>query len=354
MTNRRFIRYGFLVTGVLLVFGCGSKEAGNDEDQGIPVRTAGIVREAVSVPIHTSGKLASSSEARLSFKVGGIIGRIPVDEGQSVGRGELLAEIKGEEIDAQVAQARSGFDKAKRDLERIRRLYQDSVATLEHLQDAETGLTVARAQLEIAEFNRTHASIYAPTEGKILKRFVEPNELVGPGTPVLLFGSNGGKWTVRAGIADRDVIRLELGDSAEVCFDAYPDMRFPARVVEIGKAADPLSGTYEVELALDDPGARLVSGFVAQVDIYPAMCQELFVVPIEALVEADGEKAYVYVPDESGKTARKRAVTLGCLIGEKVAIRAGLEHVQQVITEGAAYLTDKAAIRIVDDSAGPR
>jgi RND family efflux transporter MFP subunit len=309
-----------------------------------------VVREAVAVPVHTSGKLASPSEATLSFKVGGLVGQILVNEGESVEAGHLLADLKGDEIDAQVAQAKSAFEKAERDLERVRRLYGDSVATLEQLQDAETGYEMAKAQLEIAEFNRTHSSIYAPADGKVLRRFVEPNELVGPGTPVLLFGSSGKEWTVRVGVADRDVIRLALGDSADVAFDAYPGRLFPARIVEIGEAAHPLSGAYEVELALGSGGVKLVSGFVARVDIYPSMCEPMAVVPIEALMEASGEVGYVYVPDESGEAVRKTAVTLGCLLGDRVAVRSGLEEGLRVVTAGAPYLTDKAAIRIVDDA----
>jgi multidrug efflux system membrane fusion protein len=340
------------VLGILFLWGCGEQGAENGEPPGIPVRTAPVVREAVSVPIHTSGKVVSSVETRLAFKVGGIVGRVPVDEGESVGAGQLLAELRGDEIDAQVAQARSAFDKAQRDLERARRLYGDSVATLEQLQDAQTGFEMAGAQLEIAEFNRVHSAIYAPSEGTILKRFAEVGELVGPGMPVILFGAGGDAWLVRVGVTDRDIMRLDLGDSAGVSVDAYPGREFPARVVEIGESADPLTGTYEVELALGKADARMVSGFVAGVDIYPATCQPMWVIPIEALMEADGERAYVYVPDGESAMVKKIPVTIGCLMDRRVAVTEGLDGISRVVTDGAAYLTDKAAIRVVDDVGG--
>ncbi len=341
---------GGLLGGVLLG-GCGGNGGEDGAEEGIPVRTARVDFEGVSVPVHTSGKLTSATEARLSFKVGGIIGSIPVDEGEAVTRGQLLASLKADEIDAQVTQARSGFEKAERDLKRARRLYADSVVTLEQLQDVETWFSVAKSQLKIAEFNQTYSSIYAPTDGKILRRFVEINEMVGPGAPVLFFGSGGSRWIVRVGISDRAVIRLALGDSASVTFDAYRDREFPAQVAEIGEAADPMSGAYEVELTLEDAGMKLVSGFVARVDIFPASCEPMHIVPIEALMEADGERGYIYVPDQAGAVAIKKAVVLGCLIGERVAIQSGLEGEDLVVTDGAAYLTDKAAIRIVDGPA---
>ncbi len=350
---RRFLVGGILpamvLAAVAVMVGCGGTGDGNGGGQGIPVETARVEFEEVSIPIHTSGKLTSATEARLSFKTGGIVGSILAEEGEAVKRGRLLAALKADEIDAQVNQARSGFEKAERDFRRAERLYADSVITLEQLQDVETGFSVAKSQLKIAEFNQAYSLIHAPTDGKVLKRFVESNELVGPGSPVFLFGSSEGQWIVRAGISDRDIIRLSLGDSARVSFDAYRDKYFPARVVEIGEAADPMSGAFEIELALDDPGMKLVSGFVARVDIFPASCDPMHVVPIEALVEADGDRGYVYVPDEAAGTAVKTRVILGCLIGERVAVQSGLEGSDRVITRGAAYLTDGAAIRIVDD-----
>jgi multidrug efflux system membrane fusion protein len=337
-----------VVVIALVAAGCGAKDGQEQGESGIPVRTEAVVREAVSVPIHASGKLVSTTETKLSFKVGGIVGLMAVDEGEAVSEGQLLAALKMDEIDAQVGQARSAYEKAKRDLDRARRLYGDSVATLEQVQDAETGFRLAESARDIAEFNQRYAAIRAPGRGFVLKRFVEAGELVGPGVPVLLFGSSGGTWTVKVGVTDRDVIRLELGDSAAVAFDAYPGETFSADVSGIGEVAGPLSGAYEVELTLTASGRKLVSGFVASVDIYPARCDPMAVVPVEALMEADGENAYVYVPDQSGTTARRLAVKLGCLAGARAAVRSGLEDVDEVITEGAAYLTDGAPIRVVE------
>jgi RND family efflux transporter MFP subunit len=344
------VLFGLLPWAIVAVTGCGGQEAANGDEDGIPVRAEHVAYRPVSIPVHTSGKLVSAAEARLSFKVGGIVESIIVREGQAVEKGRLLAELKTDEIDARVEQARSTYEKARRDFERAQRLYDDSVATLEQLQDAETGLRVAESALEIAKFNQDHAAISAPTGGKILKRFVEEGELVGSGTPILLFGSGDGGWAVRAGVSDRDIIRLAIGDSASVGFDAYPGVHFPATVTEIGKAADPLSGAYEVELAVDDMNHEIVSGFVAKVDIFPVRCDTMFVVPIEALMEADADAGYVYAPDETGKVAERFRVRIGCIFGDKVAVTSGLEGVSQVITEGAAYLKDGSAVRVVDEN----
>ena len=68
---------------------------------------------------------------------------------------------------------------------------------------------------------------------------------------------------------DRDIIKINPGDSAEVSFDAYPGVMFSAIVDQVGEMSNPYTGTYETELTLKDAGYRLVSGFVASADIFP-------------------------------------------------------------------------------------
>lgn len=102
-----------------------SKDAATtvNSDESIPVRTALVQQKTVALPIHASGILTSSAEQRLSFKIGGIIRKIYVDEGDVVRPGQLLAVLDKTEIDAQVNQAQQGLMKAERDLGRVEGLY---------------------------------------------------------------------------------------------------------------------------------------------------------------------------------------------------------------------------------------
>jgi multidrug efflux pump subunit AcrA (membrane-fusion protein) len=73
------------------------------------------------------------------------------------------------------------------------------------------------------------------------------------------------------------------------------------------------------------------------------------VVPVSALVEADGNRATVYVLDQTNSLARRKEVTLGPLLGEQVVVTAGLVSGDAVITDGAAWLTDGRAVRVIGD-----
>jgi multidrug efflux system membrane fusion protein len=337
-----------LIISSTLIIGCNTKADETESVNRIPVKTAKVVFREFSLPIHTSGLLSSIREIRLSFKVGGIIDRLYTDEGEQVYKGQLLAELNQSEIYATMLQAQSGYDKAHRDLERVKILFTDSVATLEQLQDAETALKVAQANLEIARFNLKHAKIYAPSEGKILKRFVEANELIGPGNPVFLFGSSGEEWIIRVGLSDKDIIRVNINDSASVTFDVYPNTHFPAYVTEIAQSADLRTGTFELEINLKQHDYKLISGFVATVDIFPRMKRKYHLIPVEALNEAQGNAGYVFAVQSPTDGVKKIPVQVDCIFEKNVVVTSGLEQVKHVITDGAAYLVDGSLVSVMN------
>ena len=339
-----------LIAIAVLSWGCTQdQDPTNDEAaKPVPVATTPVVYKEIVQTIQRSGLLATGSEARLSFKIGGIVRQIFVDEGASVSGGQLLAILNLSEIKAQVDLARASYEKAARDHERVSTLYSDSVATLEALQDTKTALDAARANLEIAQFNLQHARIVAPANGKILKRFVEENELVSPGTPVFYFGSSEASWIIRLGVTDRELVRITLLDSAEVTFDAYPGEKFTGSVTEISESVDARSGTFEVEVTLHENNARLVSGFVARVILFPARKPKHYLLPIEALVEAEGDSAFIYTVVDSSDQVRKMKVHVGQIIGDQAVIFSDLKGTSRVITAGNAYLTGESKIIQVD------
>lgn len=327
--------------------GCVSKAKETETVEGVPVKVASVVQQKLSSPIHTSGILSSIAEIRLSFKVSGIIEQIYVDEGQKARKGDLLAVLNQREINAKMIQAQSGFEKAQRDLKRVQILYADSVTTLEQMQDAETAVRVAQANVEIAKFNLQHSKIYAPIDGKILKRFVEENELIAMGNPAFIFGSSGSEWIVRVGITDKDIIRVQKKDSAIIKFDAYPDVQFQAYVSEVAESADRNTGTFELELEIPHSRHRLISGFVAKADIYPSMKQNYHLIPIESLVEAKANYGLVYALRSQTNTAERIPIQIAHVFGDQVAVSSGLEEISHVITDGSAYLTDGSFISVV-------
>lgn len=342
MERTKFIILFFLV----LTAGCRQNVEISPKEEITRVRVVKITPESASVSIHSNGILASAEELKLSFKTGGIVASVKVNEGDNVEKGDILAELNLSEINANVNLARNGYEKALRDWTRAKSLYGDTVATLEQFQNATTAMNVAKSNLEIAAFNLTHSTIKAPGDGIVLKQLVKENELVAAGYPVFLFGAKGKFWKVKTGISDRDVVRVNPGDSAVVIFDAWPGVKFPAIVDRVSEMADPMTGTYETELRLDGKGYRLSSGFVAGVDIFPAHKQDLTLIPVGAVVEAEGEQGFVCYITDSG-TVKKTGVDIVTISGSDVAVKGIPEGISEIITEGAAYVKEGMKVEIV-------
>ncbi len=329
---------GAILSGIFFGWtGCrsetGKEPAGEPE---LHVRVAPAEIREISAPVMSTGMLGTNTQVKLSFKTGGLIREIHVREGERVRKDQVLAGLDLSEISAQVRQSRIGLEKAERDLTRARNLYEDSVATLEQYQNARSAYELARSQQQIAEFNLRHSRIKAPSTGKIEKILAEDGEMIAPGHPVILFGSTENDWVVRVSLADREVVKLSMEDSATVTMDAFPGMDFKASVWELGSVADPVTGTYEVELRIHKelPGFR--TGFISRVRIYPGEQSPSLVVPVESLLDASDWSARVYVYGEG--VARSRRIRTGTIYGEVVEVREGLREGELVITEGARFL----------------
>jgi multidrug efflux system membrane fusion protein len=343
----RYVVLGTLA--LLLALGCAGGNAQESGEGGtlqpVVVRAAPVTDTLLARPIIATGTVAPKDEIALSFKIGGVIARIAADPGDLARAGQPLAALDLREIDAAVAKARSAAAKAERDLARARRLYADSVATLAQLEDAQTAAEVARADVQAAAVNRRYAVIVAPSHGTVLRRTAEPGETVSPGATVLVLGSSARGNVIEVGLADRDVVSVRKGDRAVARFDALPGRTFAGEVTQIAAAADPGTGTYAVEVTLRDAGA-LTAGLVGQVEIRPGRGAPTTLVPIEAVLEAEGTEATVYALSADGARARRRRVTVAFIAGSQVAVARGLDGVHMVLTDGAAYLDDGAAVRV--------
>jgi RND family efflux transporter MFP subunit len=311
-----------------------------------PVRVAVATAGPAAPSIRTNGLLANKDEMRLAFKVGGVIKQLAVAEGEAVRKGQKLAEIEQTEVNAQVEQAAQACEKAKRDVARGERLYADKVISLEQLQDLRTQAAMAEAALNSAQFNWNYAAIYAPRDGTVLRQLAEERELVAAGAPVLIFGGQDRGFVVRAGLADREIVQVRIGDAAHVRLDALPDAKLEGKVAEIAGASDAASGMFDIEVALDARRLPLKSGLVAKLTIVPASASsaERVYVPIGAIVEGAGRTARLFVLEKD--RARRRDIEVAFIEGALVALASGVDAGEQVITDGALYLEDGERVAI--------
>jgi len=358
---------------LILANACGGTAEGRNTppDAVIPVQVAAVVPAGQAGTVSASGTLGAKDEVTLSFKIGGIVGKVYVDDGAKVRKGQMLAALDLREIDAMVAKATAGAEKARRDAARAERLYRDSVATLAQYQDAQTARDAAEADLRAARVNHEYATIIAPNDGVVLMRIANTGQMVGAGAPVIQFASNARGRVLRAGVPDREAVQIKVGDPAEVAFEAVPGQVFKGRVSQLGAASDPRTGLYTIEIALEGVSS-LPSGLVGRAVIAPRgrgrgrvwegegsrVWEEkgevpspssadgaVYSIPAEALVEGDKDRGTVFTVDATGKRARRVAVQLVGLEGNRVLVR-GLDGVSRVVRSGGVWLADSARVEI--------
>jgi RND family efflux transporter MFP subunit len=321
-----------------------------DSHNAVAVTVAQVKHEQRDDPIRNSGRISHKNEMRLSFKTGGLIEQVVVEEGDVVNRGQILATLDLEEIDAQQQRAASAHKKAAADLDRFNKLYADELVSLQIRQNAQTATDSAAAELRIANFNKKLSVIRAPVDGRILKRFAESNELTQAGQTVFLLAASQQGSVVRVGLVDQDIVKVAVGDPAKVFLDAYPGRTFTGAVSEVALSTSSGAGTFEVEILIEDQGYVLRSGLIARVEIFALSADLQYFIPIESIFKADNGMASVFVLDENTHKVNEVSVEIVKYLQAEVAVVGSLKATDKVIKLGAPYLTDGSIVSVIEDS----
>ncbi|HLP18012.1 MAG TPA: efflux RND transporter periplasmic adaptor subunit [Bacteroidota bacterium] len=353
MTKTSIGLLGLLFVSSLLA-SCGKTNAAADHSTNtdtVWVTAAAPEIKMMARTVTASGLLSTPTEAVLSFKTPGLIESMSAEEGRFVKKGTQLATLNLTEINAMHSQARIACEKAQRDLDRVKKLYADSVATFEQLQNAQSAFDAAKASLEQARFNVDHSRICAPVDGYILHTFAHAGEMSGAGLPIVLFGhSSDGEWAVTVGATDREVVQLSLSDKATITVDAYPNVQFQGAVTEIASFPDKNTGAYPVKIHFNAHGHKLAVGFSAKVKILPSAAARRVLVPIDALTELDHMQASIWGLEEATGTARKVPVTVDYIDGATAVLSmpdtSSVRSTMRLVTSGQNKIYPHSVVRI--------
>jgi RND family efflux transporter MFP subunit len=339
----------FPIISLLFLVGCSSNTPTDTStpkaDQAVPVSLFPLQVSPMTTSVTSSGTFSTKDETILSFKLGGVVSKILVEEGDAIRSGQVVASLDLTEIQAGVRQSKLAYEKALRDHQRAARLYKDSVATLEQFENSKTALDIAEQQLNAANFNLAQSQIRATSSGFVLKKFVNPGQLVASGTPILqINGAASGTWVLKVTLSDQQWSTLQLGDQAEINVAASTKW-IPAKVTQKSQSADPVTGTYWVEITPESvKEISLASGMFGKARIQAAKAVQGWEIPFESVLDANGDTGYVFVAD--GQKAKKIKIQLGKITPNSIQVVAGLENYKNLIVSGSAYLTDGSTIQV--------
>lgn len=325
--------------GVLALAACGS--GGQARQQQAPETPIVEIVEAAPLSaagaVRASGMIGYRREPPLAFTSPGIVATINVDAGDVVHRGQRLATLRRTSAGASTSEAALARENAERELARTQTLFERGFVSQARLDEAR--LAVERAT--------DSAVITAPADGVILRRAVEPAQMVAAGAPVLMFGETRSGLVVRAPVSSNDAARIRVGDTATVLVSGAAEAR-NGRVTRVGAKGDSGTGAFEVEVEIT-AAEGLRSGMVAEVEIAATPTAQAsappIIVPTLSLLDARADQGIVYVIDAQN-VARRRAVRTAGVTQAGVLIVEGLSPGERVVAAGAAYIRDGETVRI--------
>ena len=299
------------------------------------------VRTGIPRTVTATGELEAENAMEVSTRLMGHVREVLVKVGERVQTGQVLVRIDDTDMQARRRQAEAAIDEARAVLEnaetnlaRFQRLYQENSVSKSQLDEVRTGRDraaagLARAQAALAEVEvqLDYLRIEAPAPGQVTRRLVDPGDMASPGQPLLMLEQTG-TMKVRAGLSEKDVDLVSVGEQVKVKITSLEQATYTVPIARIVPAANPMSRTFDLEAYLPNEAGRLKSGMFARVEV-PVGSREAVLVPREALHER-GQLTGVWIVDEAG-TAHLRWIRTGQTIGDEVEVISGLQGGEQLV-----------------------
>jgi RND family efflux transporter MFP subunit len=306
----------------------------------------------------------------IGVRVPGRIDAYLVDESERVTKGQPLVQLDRRDYDAALTQAEAGLELARASLalkrlevERLRVLRREDVASQSQLDVKESELRVAAAQvrqaeaeIEQARVNLDYTTLRAPSDGVILAKLKEVGEMAVPGgfagSGDLIRMANLEDMRAEVDVNEMDLAKVRLGQAAEVVPDAFPDRKYAAKVVKLYPQVNRQKGTLKVEVAIPEADEWLrpdTSVRIVFLDDAPAAATggeaPARVTAPRGALRSEGGASFVWVVTEG--RLRRQAVTPGRELGDQIVVEEGLLGGEAlVVGDGGARLAEGQRVEV--------
>lgn len=308
----------------------------------------GPISRTVRLPTH---RIRPLQEATLNAKVAGYLKSLPVDKGDVVKAGQVLAEIEVPELLADEAQYEAESEVARTSYERMSRA-RDRAPDLvvpQTLDELRGRWEVARAKLQHTRTMLAYARLTAPFGGVITERFVDPGAFIPAATASSAQASaivtlmDASRLRVQVFVPEAEVRFVHDGLPVEVIADGLPDRRFSGTVTRSSYALDEATKTMLVEIEVPNDGGALRPGMYATVSLQVETHDGALLLPAAAIAN---EKSGAFVYRIVGDKVEKTAVQLGFRNASTLEITGGLDPDQAVALTKGAPLADRQSVTV--------
>jgi len=354
--------YLALILGFFLLAGCGSKDTGEDQKESLPppaVVVAPVLQKTVPIYGEYVGRTEARETVEIKARVGGYLEKILFKEGSQVKAGQLLFVIDQRPYKAalqdargQLAQAQAAFEKAQKDVERLKPLVAADAAPAQDLDKAEAeaqyhsaAIVKAKAAIDQAELDLKFTEIRAPITGIIGKQEVTVGNLVTKDQTLLTTLSSWDPMRVVFSLSETDYLKLTrlypegrggVPEEPKAIFELimadnsiYPHK---GRLSFVDRALDLTTGTLNIYVSFPNPDQLLRPGLFGRLRVPLEEKPDALLVPQKAVQEMQGVQTVLVVGPENKVTLR--TVTLGPRYKDYFLVTEGVKAGDLIIVEG--------------------
>jgi membrane fusion protein (multidrug efflux system) len=333
--------------------GPGGQRPGGGESAAVPVEVAAVARQPVSSYIQTNGTLEAENDVVIVSRTQGPIVELLTEEGRRVAKGQVMARVDPKETRAQVKIAEVGLREMERAFQRAQDTYEEQLISQADFDAALAAKESAEATLVDRQIQLDYTEIKAPFSAIVVDRNIRLGDNVTV-NQVLFRISDFDPLLCKIQVPEKELPRLRKGQPAYLTVEAWPDERFPARVLRLSPVVDATTGTIRVTLEVQGR-AKLRPGMFASIYLEIDRHEKALTIPKSALsLESLGDTVYIV----NDGVAARRPVVLGFEEADIVEIASGLDENDRVIVVGQDGLSDGTPIRILEgpgaEQASPR
>lgn len=346
MKVRKLITDFLILLLIIMQTGCGNTEGRKLSTTSINVNVERVKTININETIAYSGTIEASETWPLSFSSIGTINKVFVSEGDIVNKGALLAQLDQTTFENSYALAAASEKQAEDAYNRLKPMYENGNLPEIKFVEVETGLKQAKASAAIARKSLNDCKLYAPVDGIIGSRSIDPGMSVMPGLSAITIVKTN-KVFAKVSISENEISGIKKGQKAIINISALNNKEFEGAVEEVGVVADPIAHAYKIKIRIPNENNIIKPGMICNVRIEKITPFEGVIIPNQALLTDELGKTFLFTIDEKSNTVKREYVKAGKLLKEGIEIVEGLSEGELIVVEGQQKLVDNSKVKIV-------
>jgi len=358
----RFLPLLVLLLLILLAVGLGARVK-NEKNRLLEEKSNAVVQERPPINVVVQEMVPVQLRERLNLpgmvepwetlgilaEVRGVVAEVPVDEGDYVNEGDLIARLDTSDYTNTINSIKASYNLALSNLKRLSSLHEQEIIAQVELDSIKAEVQALEADLAIAELQLKRCYIKSSIAGIVNKLPAIKGLYLAVGDPVATI-LNIDRVKVAVGIPETDVDAVSRIDRFELTIEALQNKKITAAKYFLAVAPESQAQVYKLELEVPNKSREILPGMFARVEIIKQEFPEALAIPLYAVISRDN-KHFIYLEDDN--VAKLQEVKLGILDGWQIQVTEGLAPGQRVIVVGQRSVDADQKLNVVKKVTNP-